>query len=440
MALRQLGAHAAAAAAWAAAYLVFPAVGQLNLNYSYGWHPVSLALPLVFLAVWAWLRTWRSLASITALLACSFQEDIAVVLACLALAMAVQAGLSRRRRQEPFSEVPRLPADPLPVWTWLIVAAIFGMLFAAIFMLAPFSKCQVARFAELGHSTGEILLAPLLRPAAFWGTLLRPRCGYFLLCLMIPLGLRTLLRGWSMLLAAALPLGVLLAWDYPPATSIAFQYQTALIPLLFLAALVGAVMLGQTPLASGDVDASGHRARSFWRAGMTALAAGATASMMIGSLPWSSPTLTNVISHTYAASGNPRDLEDRLLGSPGNSVLNQIVARVGGKESAVLASGRIASHLLRVRRLDSVGQACRRWKEFEKEVGPSRSAIELFDWIVLDNNEQFYQSPEELRWINDRAVHAGYRVVQSDRGIVVLARPAELPSGTLSAATLQPPQ
>ena len=340
--------------------------------------------------------------------------------------MAWQAWLGRGPRpgQGPRCESPRLPADPRPFWAWLIVAAFFSVLFVAIFLLAPFSKCQVDRFAKLGHTPGEILLAPLLRPAAFWGTVLRPRCGYFLLCLTIPLGLRSLLRGWSMLLAAAVPLGVLLAWDYPPATSIAFQYQTALIPLLFLAAMRGAARFGQAPLASWRIDAPGHRAGPLWRAGMAALVAGATASMMIGSLPWSSPTLTDVIAHTYAAGGNPRDLEDRLLGSPGNRVLNQIVARVGGKQSAVLATGRIAAHLLKVRRLDTVGQACRRWKEFEKEIGPSRSAIELFDWVVLDNHEQFYQSPEELRWVNDRALQAGYRVVQSERGIVVLARPA----------------
>ena len=60
----------------------------------------------------------------------------------------------------------------------------------------------------------------------------------------------------------------------------------------------------------------------------------------------------------------------------------------------------------------------------QEEVGPGRSAIELFDWVVLDSNEQFYQSPEQLRWVNDRALQAGYRVVQSERGIVVLARPA----------------
>jgi hypothetical protein len=379
------------------------------------------------------------LASIAALLACSFQEDVVAVLTCLALAMALQSWLTRRRRPESFSESPRLPADPLPFWGWLIVAAIFGMIFVAIFVLVPFSKYQVTRFAELGHSPSEILLSPIIRPAAFWGTVLRPRCGYFLLCLMIPLGLGTLLRGWSMLLAAALPLGILLAWNHPPATSIAFQYPTALIPVLFLAAMVGAV-LGRAPLASRDTDENGRRARLLWRAGMTALAAGATVSMMIGSLPWSSPTLSDVISQTYAASGNPRDLEDRLLGSQGNTVLNQIVARVGGKDTAVLATGRIAAHLLFVRRLDTVGQACSRWKAFEKEVGPNRSPIELFDWVVLDHNEQLYQSPEELRWVNDRAVHAGYRLVQSDHGIVVLARPAKLPLGTLSAANRPPPQ
>jgi hypothetical protein len=40
-------------AVWSATYLAFPSVGLLNLSYSYGWHPVSVAIPLMFLAVWA---------------------------------------------------------------------------------------------------------------------------------------------------------------------------------------------------------------------------------------------------------------------------------------------------------------------------------------------------------------------------------------------------
>ena len=318
--------------------------------------------------------------------------------------MALHAWLSRRRRRASSSESPRLPADSLPVWAWLVVAAVLGLAFVAIFRLAPFSKYQTGRFDDLGDSTWEILLSPILRPAVFWGLVLRPRCGYFLLCLMVPLGLRSLLRGWPMLLAAALPLGVLLAWSRPPATSIAFQYTTALIPILFLAAMVGAVMLGQASPASSEVDQHGNRSRALWRAGMTALAASATASVMIGALPWSSPTLTDVIGQTYAVDGDPRTIEDRLVGSPGNAVINQVVAKVQRKgigrsghrsdrcRTCWPSAGSIPSG-----RLAAVGRL------LQEEVGPGRSPIELFDWVVLDTNERFYQSPEELQFVIDAA-------------------------------------
>jgi uncharacterized membrane protein len=423
---RQLGATPAAAAAWATAYLVFPAVGQLNLNYSYGWHPVSLALPLIFLALWALLRSWRSLACAAALLACSFQEDIIAVLCCLAFALAFQAWLDRRRPPERRSDCPRLPADALPVWGWLIVAAMLGLAFVAVFQLAPFSQLQTSRFADLGNSASEVLLSPVVRPALFWGAMLRSRCGYFLLCLTIPLGLRALANGWSTLLAVALPIAVLLAWSYPSATSIAFQYTTALIPILFLAAMIGSVTLRPTSPASREIAVPGNPSRSLWRTGMTALAAGATASLSIGAMPWSSPTLTDMISQTYVAGGNVRVCDARDVGSPENALLNQVVARVRRRESTVLATGRIAAHLLAVRRIDTVGQVCARRKDLAEEAGPNRSPIELFDWVVLDTNERFFQSLEELRWVIDCARRARYQCVQSERGILVLARPSTL--------------
>ncbi len=168
---RRLGATSAAGAAWAAAYLAFPVVGQLNLNYGYGWHPVSLALPLVFLAIWALLQGRRTWAMIAAALACGFQEDVIVVLCCLALAFTVEAWLGRRRRLLPSEPAgsPRVPADALPTWGWGVVAAVLAATFVLVFNIAAFSRYQTARFPDLGDSTRDILLSPILRPAAFWG-------------------------------------------------------------------------------------------------------------------------------------------------------------------------------------------------------------------------------------------------------------------------------
>lgn len=422
---RQLGASPPAAATWATAYLAFPAVGQLNLNAYYGWHSVSVALPLIFLILWALMRGRRILAFLATLLACSFQEDVVAVLAFLALAMALHAWLSRHRQEASSSEPVRLPADSLPVGAWMVVATVLGLAFVAIFQFAPLSKYQTGRFDDLGSSTSEILLAPILRPAVFWGLILRPCCGYFLLCLTVPLGLRSLFRGWPMLLAIAVPMGVLLAWNRSSATSLAFQYTTALIPILFLAAMVGAVRLGQASTASSKTGSHDNRSRALWCAGMAALAASATASQMFGALPWSSPTLTEVLFRTYAGDGDLRTIQDHLVGSPGNAAINQAVARVSQRQSNVLATGRIAAHLLAVRRLESVGHASSRWKAFQDEVGSDRSAIELFDWVVLDTNERFYQSPAEIQRVIEATKVARYRLVQSGHGILVFSRPTD---------------
>jgi uncharacterized membrane protein len=403
---RRVGAGPGAATAWAAAYLTFPAVGQLNLNYSYGWHPVSLALPALFGMLLALLHGRRIAALGMALLASSFQEDVLVILGCLAAAMACWAWLDRRRklRGSPGKPGPLVLADQLPIGVWLAAAAVLAGAFVVVFRLAGFAEFQTSRFAQLGDSTWEVLLSPLLRPEAFWGTLLRARSAWFLLSLLAPLGLMPLGRGRWFLLACVPPLAVLLAWGHPPATSIAFQYTTTLIPVLFLAAMAGAASRG---------------------AAARVLAASALSSLWIGAMPWSSPTLTDMIGQTYLAAGDSRVLEDRRAGSPGHAMLNQIVARVGTSESSVLATGRVAAHLLGVRRLDTVGQARGRWGAFQAEAGPGRSPIELFDWVVLDTMERFQQSGEELEFVAEEARRAGYRVVQSGRGIVVMARPRE---------------
>ena len=50
--------------------------------------------------------------------------------------------------------------------------------------------------------------------------------------------------------------------------------------------------------------------------------------------------------------------------------------------------------------------------------------IELFDWVVLDTQESFYQSPDKQAFIAGEAGRAGYRLALNDRGIVVFVRPS----------------
>ncbi|MHB8899603.1 MAG: DUF2079 domain-containing protein, partial [Thermoguttaceae bacterium] len=363
--VRRWGGSGGTGCLWAAAYLVFPAVGQLNLNYSYGWHPVSVAMLLFMTAILALAAGRRTTAAVLAVFACTWQDYVAVNLGWFALVMAVFAWRNQRNggRRPSWGSADVRIADALPPWGWLLTAGAAGAYFFAIYHVAPFSHEETARFGNLGDTAGEILLSPLLRPEAFWGNVLRYRSVVFLLALAVPLDLGNLYRGWKTLVGAALPLGVLVAWDFQPATSIAFQYHTLTLPVFFLAAISGAAASGaaagrgKSPRPEGAGRPAGARessdGRGLWTGGAAALAASLTASLTLGVMPWSCPTTTGLVLMTYPGevSGSHR-FDNRRSGSVGNAALDRIVGQVGQEDATVLASGRIAAHLLGVERLE----------------------------------------------------------------------------------------
>jgi uncharacterized membrane protein len=464
--VRAWGGSPRAAACWAAAYLAFPVVGQLNLNYSYGWHPVSLALPLIFFSIWALLVRRYAVAALAAVLACSFKETVLVTMGCLTAVLAVGAWLEKRRthpskgqsawdslqrivgtrhvvatlarawasvgnhglatvatKAKPKAKLPRPLSARLSMWSWLAVWALITIAFVLIYKLTPFAQFQTARFDNLGSTAVEIGLSPLLRPRAFWGQVLRAESLLFLLTLLAPLGLGTLRRGWLILSAAALPILVLLAWEHLPATCIAFQYVTTLVPVFFVAAVSGGAARGDAASAQGGSSCSGGLLTS----GASALAACLTASVFFGALPWSSPTLAVMKARSYLRDGERFPSNPRAVGTPGNEQLNAIVNKFNRPEFAVLASGRLAAHLLRVRRLESVEQAIVRWDDLSDEAGPGRSGIEVFDCVVLDRYEAFQQSADKMQFIAAEAANAGYQATSGGDGILVLYRPGERP-------------
>ena len=242
----------------------------------------------------------------------------------------------------------------------------------------------------------------------------------FLLALLLPLTPAAVFKGRIFLLAAVFPVGLLLGWSHPEAKSIAFQYVTTLLPILLLAALAGArrltsqpaAPLAEMPAVSGDASL-----------GFAALASGLVASTLFGALPWSSPTLSIMLAQTYQIDNAPALENPRAPGTASHRALNAIVASVNSKQSSVLASGRVAAHLLNVRRLETVEQALFRWEALRAEAGPGRTGSEVFDWIVLDTCERFQQSLDKMETVIVDARRAGYREEWSRDGILVLARP-----------------
>lgn len=424
---RRWGMTAGGAAVWAAVYLAFPAVGQLNLNYSYGWHPISLALPWMFAAVAAVLARRLWWAAACGLVACSFEEAVLVALACLAAALGLHAWwLARRPPRSPLTARDEsVLARRLPAGAWGGIWALLTLAFLLIARYAAFTQYQTGRFENLGESGLAIALSPLLRPAVFWGEALRLKSLLFLVALLLPLTPWTLFRGRWLLLAAAFPLGLLMGWGHPPAKSIAFQYVTTLLPMLLLAALAGArsraAERGLPGPASAAGPEAGRSADLSW--GVAALVSCLVASSLYGALPWSSPTLSIMFAQTYQTEGVTSLENPRAPGTAAHRFLNNLTAQLNAEKASVLASGRIAAHLLNVRRLETVEQALFRWEALQGEAGAGRSAVEVFDWIVLDTREQFQQSLDKMQTILVEAQRVGYRVVGFEDGILLLARP-----------------
>lgn len=417
---REQGASWGAATCWSLAYLLLPVTSQLNLNYSYGWHPVSISLPLLFLAALFLLRRHFVLAAATTLLACSFKETVLVVVASLAFGMAIERLLAAKRR-DPIAAAPSRYSEfsqALSAREWFVVWGLISIGFLLIYRFAGFAEFQTSRFSNLGDSPWQIALSPILRPGEFWGQIFQPATFYFLMLLLVPLGWQSVLAGRWILLAAAPHILVLLAWKHVPATCIAFQYVTDIVPVLFLALICGgAIKAGRQPHENGASS-------SMTRLAVMSLVGCAVASVFFADLPWSGRTLSILMVRAYEDDeSGVSDANPRARGTPGNQFLRTVISEINDREAAVLASGRIASHLLNVRRLEPVDEARKRWQALAAEAGVGQSPLLVFDWIVLDYREQFQQSAADLDFISGEALKAGFEVQHTHDGIVVFSRP-----------------
>lgn len=406
---RRLGAERMGAAAWALAYLLCPAVGQLNLCNSYGFHAVSLALPCLFASAWACLSGRRWLALGLAIVACTFKENVPAVLAGLAFALAVLEVVQRRAVQRDDTQGNPSNARPgltgVKPYQWCIVAVGFGLIFALITRCAGISGTGTWQFARFGGSFGTLLLSAFSRPLVFWGEVFKLRSIYYLLAICVPVGLPSLVRGWPVLIALIAPLTVLLTWDFDGATSLAMQYVTLLTPIVFLAGMVGAA---RCPWRGTD------RRQTLTRFGVLAATSGLVASFFMGALPFSRETIPFALTAPEAEALAPH-----------HAALDRAVKMADRGAAAVLASGRLAAHFLGVRRLELLTFALWRQDQLRREAGPNKSWIEVFDFVVVDLNDvKLHHSLEETRTCVLAAEAAGYRAQFAQSGVLVYVRPA----------------
>jgi uncharacterized membrane protein len=203
----------------AAAYLLYPPLQFANL---FDFHADAFATPMLlaaFAALFAgrvgWAVAWAALLILV-------KEDMALVAACFGLYVAV---VHRRPMGLALAGV---AASAFGLLVWIVIPAWIQAPYFALFN----------RWLHLGHTPVEVVLSPVLQPAAFFGTLLEPeRLGYLAL-LLVPLAGLPLLAP-DVLAVGLFPLASNLLSSAEGQYTIRAHYTAALTAILVVATVVG---------------------------------------------------------------------------------------------------------------------------------------------------------------------------------------------------------
>lgn len=408
--VRRLGGTPLAGLIWGVVWLLHPSLGLWNLAFTYHWHPVTLGVPFFLASIYCVLDRRYSWSAICFLSAASMEEGWLVIGSLTALVIFLFGVPHLDTNDKPTPSARSIDGLSAAVrtafsqrWGWLVTSISIAIIFVCVYKLSGLAEFQTARFAKLGDSPIAILLSPIYRPSVFFGQVFQIRNFLFLLGLLIPLGGIAVLKGWKFLLATALPMGVLFAWDHQPAASLAFHYATTLMPILFLAAITGAKSLGTDGLL---------------RHGNIALITCLLISIFWGGLPWSPSSTLEADGQAYGAEGIALRRE---TSSDGRWLHRQIKSLEPHEERSILATGRIAGHFLRAKFLDTAGQWRERRTEL-RELSSTGSEWEWVDTLVLDHQENFQQSSDWTMQLQQEALAAGFVIRAEAHGIVILTR------------------
>jgi uncharacterized membrane protein len=394
---------------WGLAWLFHPAISQMNLAYTYGWHPITMAVPFLLWSVQLLLRRRLLLACLLAIIACSFEEGVIVIVGCFCAAMGLW------RWYSPTGDDPIVSALPRRGWFLGFGLAVFS--FVLVYLFSGLAEFQTARFATLGNSAFEVVLSPLKKPSVFFGLLFRPRNFLFLGLLFVPLIVayrRPVLWYW---LALALPLGVLLMWEHLPAQCIAFQYTSCLLPVFYVGAMLSQRSSKSEALAGTNTETDD--VPSSFSTAVASVVAGWTLCLFVGQFPWTRATLDDVTNVTYG----PGQELGRRIGEADNLWIQKRIndSRAQAKDIRVLSTGRLATHFVGYQDVETVGQYLERYPKLAK-FDASVLPIERYDVIVLDTLELFQQGEEHITRVRDEAISQGFSVTEEAYGFQILKK------------------
>jgi uncharacterized membrane protein len=412
---------------WSLAWLAIPSIGQMNLAYTYGWHPITLAIPCLLASYWCLVRGRGYGAIAFAILGCSFEEGVIAAIGCYAAANLLRAMVEERiptsvsSSSDPNSSLDQNNLKLGTSRTWGIVFAVAVVVFALVYHFSGLAQFQTARFARLGSGPFEIALSPVLKPSVFLELLLRERNLAFLSFVLAPFAMCVSRRFLWTVLAISVPMAVLLLWEHMPAQSLAFQYASCLLPIVFVGAIERSSSKRQNPAGIGISHAWACFSTSFIMA------------IFVGQMPWSLDSLIDVKTKTYGIDGEAR----RQLGSDDNAWIRTTIDRIRTRGRIadsmtapleglrVLATGRVAAHFLGAKDIETVGQFWQRYNDLARLDTTLSSPIVRYDVIVLDHRETFQQSTDEISRIKTEALAHGYSVIESRHSVDVLEKTTE---------------
>jgi uncharacterized membrane protein len=219
------------AANFACAYLLYPATQFNAFTPRAGFHSVSIAVPLILLAIW-FLDEGRLIPfAVAGLVAASTKEEIGLAVGLLGIWYAVRKGK-------------RLQGATILACGGAITALNFLVIIPHFSPpgFHPFAD----RYAAVGGSVGGILHTAASDPAALVRIAATHHNAVYLLLLVVPfLGL------WlfePLIALCALPdLAINLLSSKPEQTTLQFQYTAGILPFLVVAAILGAQRLRTNP-------------------------------------------------------------------------------------------------------------------------------------------------------------------------------------------------
>ncbi|MFH1110762.1 MAG: DUF2079 domain-containing protein [Planctomycetota bacterium] len=373
--------------AWlfAVAWLVHPSLSRMVYANTYGFAWIYMSVPLLAFMLAAFLTGRRRMACMLLLLVWMCEETTTAVTFGLGLCLAI---FTTHRKTGFLIAVGSLAY-------FLLCVELFIPHFSAA---GRYERTEL--FGGLGKSMIEVLAAAFTKRDAFFARLFRPQGLYYILTLVIPMALLPL-RGWRITLAVVPTLVLILLLQNTEWVSIKFWHQATILPVLFVAGLVGAAdtrnpgqwFNGLVRRLCGDPTATDAALlRGF---AVAAVVCACLGHYLYGFSP---------VSRFYTAHAN-----DPFLQSPDARL--PVVQRLRAEiplNRTVLATERLGAHFTDYRRLYT-----------GRRIRPA-------DFVVIDRSDQWDTSGLPARWTQFQS-DPQYRLFEEDDSIIVFERRPDAP-------------